>query len=113
MALISAWLCDVQGGLAMSRSLGDHKLVKVGVIPDPEISRHQVRPGKDKFIVLASGESVLQCCNPATVSVINHFASARLTSLTLRCSVVGYRWGVGPHGQSEGCAASGQIYAQC
>merc|ERR1711988_1890358 len=43
-----------EGGLAMSRSLGDHKLVKVGVIPDPEISKHQVRPGKDKFIVLGS-----------------------------------------------------------
>ena len=33
-----------EGGLAMSRSLGDHKLMKVGVIPDPEITKVRSTP---------------------------------------------------------------------
>lgn len=49
-----AWVRRQQeGGLAMSRSLGDHRLKKVGVISDPEFKRVPLNK-QDKFVVLAS-----------------------------------------------------------
>jgi len=37
----------------MSRSLGDHTLKNIGVIPEPEIREIELKE-QDKFIVLAS-----------------------------------------------------------
>lgn len=46
-------------GLAMSRSIGDHELRQWGVIPDPEITRTEVKPANGKgdgdlFLIVAS-----------------------------------------------------------
>ena len=41
-------------GLTMSRSLGDIDADACGVIPTPEVRFHRLRPGRDRFIVLAS-----------------------------------------------------------
>ena len=41
------------GGLAMSRSIGDHSLTKAGVIPDPEFIEHQITDN-DKMLIIAS-----------------------------------------------------------
>jgi serine/threonine protein phosphatase PrpC len=43
----------VDGGLAISRSIGDHELTKYGVIPDPEFTEHEITD-RDKAIILAS-----------------------------------------------------------
>lgn len=40
-------------GLAMSRSIGDHAVKNVGVIPEPDVSTHELSPA-DKFLILAS-----------------------------------------------------------
>jgi len=37
-------------GLAMARSIGDHLVKTVGVIPDPEVTKYAVKPG-DEFLV--------------------------------------------------------------
>ena len=42
------------GGLAVSRSIGDHSMRSIGVIPEPVITTHTVRPGTDAFLILAS-----------------------------------------------------------
>ena len=39
-------------GLAMGRSIGDHLVKTVGVIPDPEVTKYAVKPG-DEFLVTA------------------------------------------------------------
>ena len=39
-------------GLAMARSIGDHLVKTVGVIPDPEVTKYAVKPG-DEFLVTA------------------------------------------------------------
>ena len=43
----------VSGGLAMSRSIGDHALDKAGVIADPEFIEHNINEN-DKVIIIAS-----------------------------------------------------------
>lgn len=43
----------VGGSLAITRALGDHMLFKSGVIPNPSISRHELKPS-DKYLILAS-----------------------------------------------------------
>ncbi|CAI2383470.1 unnamed protein product [Moneuplotes crassus] len=43
----------LDGGLAMSRSIGDHKLTKSGVIANPEFSEHKITED-DKFLIIAS-----------------------------------------------------------
>ena len=40
-------------GLAMSRSIGDHAVKNVGVIPEPTVFKHELSPD-DKFLILAS-----------------------------------------------------------
>lgn len=40
-------------GLAMSRSIGDHAVKNVGVIPEPEVNIFDVTPS-DKFLIMAS-----------------------------------------------------------
>ena len=40
-------------GLAMARSLGDHALAAVGVIAEPEITMHALRP-EDRYLILGS-----------------------------------------------------------
>jgi serine/threonine protein phosphatase PrpC len=40
-------------GLAMSRSFGDYVASQVGVISQPEVMKHTLRP-QDKFMVVAS-----------------------------------------------------------
>eukprot|EP00904_Undaria_pinnatifida_P013855 jgi/Undpi1/95/HiC_scaffold_1.g00095.m1 len=42
-----------QIGLAMARSIGDHAVKSIGVVAEPEITKHTISAG-DKFIVLAS-----------------------------------------------------------
>lgn len=42
-----------QIGLAMARSIGDHAVKAIGVVAEPEITKHTIVAG-DKFIVLAS-----------------------------------------------------------
>ena len=39
-------------GLAMARSIGDHLVKTVGVIPEPEVTKYAVKPGDD-FLVAA------------------------------------------------------------
>jgi serine/threonine protein phosphatase PrpC len=41
-------------GLAMSRSIGDLAVKRVGVIPDPDVFQFEIDPAKDKFLLLAS-----------------------------------------------------------
>lgn len=43
----------VGGSLAITRALGDHILFKSGVIPNPSISRHEVKRS-DTYLVIAS-----------------------------------------------------------
>lgn len=40
-------------GLAMSRSIGDHAVKKVGVIPEPEVTIYDVQ-SEDQFLIMAS-----------------------------------------------------------
>jgi len=40
-------------GLAMTRSIGDHALKQVGVIPDPEVQEYELNP-EDKFFIIAT-----------------------------------------------------------
>jgi protein phosphatase PTC2/3 len=40
-------------GLAMARSIGDHAVKNVGVIPEPDVYTHELVP-EDKFLILAS-----------------------------------------------------------
>jgi len=40
-------------GLAMARSIGDHAVKNVGVIPEPDVYSHELVP-EDKFLILAS-----------------------------------------------------------
>lgn len=40
-------------GLAMSRSIGDHAVKNVGVIPEPDVFSHELQ-NEDKFLILAS-----------------------------------------------------------
>ncbi|CAG9313185.1 unnamed protein product [Blepharisma stoltei] len=48
------WTDDVHAsGLAMSRSIGDSRVHKVGVITEPELVYHQIMP-EDKFAIIAS-----------------------------------------------------------
>jgi len=42
-----------QIGLAMARSVGDHAVKAIGVIPEPEVIERQIQP-EDQFMVLAS-----------------------------------------------------------
>lgn len=42
-----------QVGLAMSRSIGDHSVKHIGVIPEPDVRKHEVESG-DEYLVLAS-----------------------------------------------------------
>lgn len=41
-------------GLAMSRSIGDLAVKRVGVIADPDVSKFEIDPVQDKFLLLAS-----------------------------------------------------------
>jgi serine/threonine protein phosphatase PrpC len=43
----------LSGGLAMSRSIGDHALEKAGVIADPELTEHEITE-QDKALIIAS-----------------------------------------------------------
>ena len=43
----------IKGGLAMSRSIGDHELTKSGVIADPEFFEHKIGE-EDKILIIAS-----------------------------------------------------------
>jgi len=51
------WLdCNYsQIGLAMSRSIGDHAVKKIGVIAEPEISIHELRDEDDFMIIATDG----------------------------------------------------------
>ena len=40
-------------GLAMARSIGDSIASKIGVIADPVVTEHRLKP-EDKFIIIAS-----------------------------------------------------------
>jgi len=40
-------------GLAMARSIGDHLVTQIGVIAEPEVTEHALRPG-DAFFIMAS-----------------------------------------------------------
>jgi len=44
---------QVQGGLSVTRAIGDTALNSVGVTPEPEVSKHRVRPC-DRMVMLAS-----------------------------------------------------------
>ena len=43
-----------KGGLAMSRSIGDHLVGALGVTAEPEVLEFDVDVGKDLYVVIAS-----------------------------------------------------------
>lgn len=43
-----------QVGLAMSRSIGDHAVKRVGVISEPVVTMHDIDPNVDDYLIVAS-----------------------------------------------------------
>ena len=52
-------------GLAMARSIGDHLVKTVGVIPEPEVTKYAVKPG-DEFLVTAPSNTPALATSPCT-----------------------------------------------
>ena len=52
-------------GLAMARSIGDHLVKTVGVIPEPEVTKYAVKPGDD-FLVAAPSNTLALATSPGT-----------------------------------------------
>ena len=50
-------------GLAMARSIGDHLVKTVGVIPEPEVTKYAVKPGDD-FLVAAPSNTLALAASP-------------------------------------------------
>ncbi|AQK59708.1 putative protein phosphatase 2C 72 [Zea mays] len=64
------WLPDEDcPGLAMARSLGDHRLKRHGVVSEPEVAHRRVAPG-DLFLVLATDGVWDVLSNQEVVSIV-------------------------------------------
>jgi len=63
------------GGLAISRSIGDHSLTRSGVIPDPELIDHEINEN-DKYLIIASDGVWEFLSNEDILQVIQRTSSA-------------------------------------
>jgi serine/threonine protein phosphatase PrpC len=70
-------------GLAMARSIGDHLVKTVGVIPDPEVTKYAVKPG-DEFLVMASDGVWEFIDSPEGVNLVAQFIEASATEACTR-----------------------------
>jgi len=70
-------------GLAMARSIGDHLVKTVGVIPEPEVTKYAVKPG-DEFLVMASDGVWEFIDSPEGVNIVAAFIEVSATEACTR-----------------------------
>ena len=62
-------------GLAMSRSIGDHRSRELGVIPEPDIRHHKLCKA-DKLVIIASDGVWEVMSSQAAVELVSTFTNA-------------------------------------
>jgi len=70
-------------GLAMARSIGDHLVKTVGVIPEPEVTKYMVKEG-DEFLVMASDGVWEFIDSPEAVNLVASFIEVSATEACTR-----------------------------
>jgi serine/threonine protein phosphatase PrpC len=70
---------QIDGGLAVSRAIGDTALESAGVVPQPDVIKQSVT-ALDKFVVMASDGVWDQLTNDQVVSIASQHDDPRVAS---------------------------------